>query len=383
MDRASLTRRAGACAALCFALVASTVASTGSATAEDPGARLRRRAGELRASLKAIQGDLEKAVVEYNDARHAETIAVGEGFERAARADASAKAHAAAAEAAAVRIRALYMAGGQLAVVATVMAAPDLHDALSRYRNVSAVLGADHDRISDLTRAAEAAEEARQEQREAAHATIRAAARARTAATRVQELFARQTQLLDQADAELRAHVEAEAAKARAIAAEALARAQAAAAAAATATAGGVVMDGPAYAAPAGRYACPVGATRSFVDTWGAPRSGGRRHQGTDVFAPYGSPAYAVVDGVVDKWGNGGLGGITLWLRADNGDRFYYAHNTMNIATVGTRVQAGDVIARVGTTGNAATTPPHIHFEAHPGGGAARNPYPFLKAICG
>lgn len=363
---------------LCFALVASTVASTGPATAEDPGARLRRQAKELRASLRAIQGDLEKAVMDYNVARHSETIAVGEGFERAERADATAKAHSAAAEAAAVRIRALYMAGGQLAVFATVMAAPDLHDALSRYRNVSAVLGADHDRISDLTRAAAAAEEARQEQRAAAHATIRAAAKARNAASRVQELFARQTQLLEQADAELRAHIEAEAARARAIAAEALARAQAAAAAAS-----GGVADGPAYAAPAGRYACPVGATRSFVDTWGAPRSGGRRHQGTDVFAPYGSPAYAVVDGVVDKWGNGGLGGITLWLRADNGDRFYYAHNTTNIATVGSRVRAGDVIARVGTTGNAATTPPHIHFEAHPGGGAARNPYPFLKAICG
>ena len=138
-----------------------------------------------------------------------------------------------------------------------------------------------------------------------------------------------------------------------------------------------------AYGPAGGTYGCPAGEGVNFIDTWNAPRSGGRQHQGTDVFAPLGSPAYAVVDGVIDKWGNGGLGGITLWLRAANGDRFYYAHNLVNIAAVGTRVRAGDVVALVGQTGNAVGTPPHIHFEAHAGGGAPSNPFPFLAAICG
>jgi murein DD-endopeptidase MepM/ murein hydrolase activator NlpD len=123
----------------------------------------------------------------------------------------------------------------------------------------------------------------------------------------------------------------------------------------------------------------------SFTDTWHAPRSGGRKHQGTDVFAPYGSPAYAVVDGVVERWSTGGLGGIALWLRGDDGARYYYAHNVSNVAPPGSRVKAGQLVAYVGTTGNAATTPPHIHFEAHPppGRSGARNPYPWLRSLCG
>lgn len=135
-----------------------------------------------------------------------------------------------------------------------------------------------------------------------------------------------------------------------------------------------------AFAGPAG--VCPVGPVHSFTDTWHAPRSGGRQHQGTDVFAPYGSPAYAVVDGVVERWSNGGLGGIALWLRSDTGDRYYYAHNAANIAQPGQRVRAGEQIAYVGTTGNASTTPPHVHFQAHLRGGPPANPYPWLAALC-
>jgi murein DD-endopeptidase MepM/ murein hydrolase activator NlpD len=142
-------------------------------------------------------------------------------------------------------------------------------------------------------------------------------------------------------------------------------------------------LGGPVQGAYAGPPAvCPVGPVHSFTDTWHAARSGGRQHQGTDVFAPHGSPAYAVVDGVVDKWSGGGLGGIALWLRGDDGTRYYYAHNSANVAPVGARVRAGELIAYVGKTGNAETTPPHVHFEAHPGGGPAHNPYPWLAAIC-
>ena len=100
------------------------------------------------------------------------------------------------------------------------------------------------------------------------------------------------------------------------------------------------------------------------------------------MFAPEGSPAYAVVDGVVDKVGSGGLGGISLWLRGADGTRYYYAHNQANAVQVGQQVRRGQQVAWVGRTGNAETTPAHVHFQAHPGGGAAVNPYAWLAALC-
>ena len=88
------------------------------------------------------------------------------------------------------------------------------------------------------------------------------------------------------------------------------------------------------------------------------------------------------MDGVIDKAGNGGLGGLSLGLRGDDGTRYYYAHNDRRTVVLGQRVTAGQVVATVGNSGNAATTPSHVHFEVHPGGGAAVNPYPWLAAIC-
>lgn len=125
---------------------------------------------------------------------------------------------------------------------------------------------------------------------------------------------------------------------------------------------------------------CPVPSAR-FTDTWGAPRSGGRSHRGTDLMASSGAPAYAVADGVV-RTSSGGAGGIALYLRATNGDVFYYAHNSSNVARNGERVQAGQLIARVGSSGNASSSAPHVHFERQPGGGASVNPYRFLRGIC-
>lgn len=122
---------------------------------------------------------------------------------------------------------------------------------------------------------------------------------------------------------------------------------------------------------------CPV-PNASFTDTWGAPRSGGRTHKGTDLMAPYGSPIYAVASGTI-RSAHSSAGGISLYLNADNGETYFYAHNSKNLVTSG-RVQAGDLIARVGSTGNAGGTN-HLHFEREVGGRSV-NPYAFLRSIC-
>lgn len=162
-------------------------------------------------------------------------------------------------------------------------------------------------------------------------------------------------------------------------AAEAKAKAEAAAKAKAEAEAAAKAKDSMSAPAAASRIngRCPV-PNASFTDTWGAPRSGGRAHKGTDMLAPYGSPIYAVANGTV-RAAHSSAGGISLYLDADNGETYFYAHNSKNLVTSG-RVAAGDLIARVGSTGNAGGTN-HLHFEREVNGTSV-NPYRFLRSIC-
>lgn len=129
-------------------------------------------------------------------------------------------------------------------------------------------------------------------------------------------------------------------------------------------------------------FAFPVRAPFSFVDTFGAPRAGHRKHQGIDIFAAKGTPLYAVVDGVIEDKAVNTLGGNKLWLRSpSDGWKYYYAHLSGYAEGVynGARIKKGQVIGYVGNTGNARTTPPHVHFESHPPSQGAANPYPILK----
>lgn len=128
-------------------------------------------------------------------------------------------------------------------------------------------------------------------------------------------------------------------------------------------------------------FTLPV-APSAFTNSWGARRSGGRRHKGTDIMAPCGAPVRAVTDGTISNLHSGGNGGTMAYLRASNGDEFFYAHLRRYAPGVsaGTRVSAGDLIAYNGNTGNARGGACHVHFEWHPRGGRPVNPYPLLAA---
>jgi murein DD-endopeptidase MepM/ murein hydrolase activator NlpD len=131
------------------------------------------------------------------------------------------------------------------------------------------------------------------------------------------------------------------------------------------------------------RYVFPVfGTNAKFSSDYGAPRAGTGWHHGNDIFAPIGTPVLAIADGVLSKVGVNTLGGNRLWLRDGLGNTYYYAHLSGYASQIkdGVRVRAGEIIAFVGNTGQAITTPPHLHFEIHPGDGPSVDPYPYLLA---
>ena len=120
---------------------------------------------------------------------------------------------------------------------------------------------------------------------------------------------------------------------------------------------------------------CPVAGPTSFVDSFGDPRPGGRTHEGIDLIAAYGTPVVAVAPGTASTAGS--IGGLGVVVQHDSGgDWTFYAHLS-SYGSLG-RVSAGTVIGYVGP-GNGVN---HLHFEYHPFGGAAVNPYAALVAVC-
>ncbi len=137
-------------------------------------------------------------------------------------------------------------------------------------------------------------------------------------------------------------------------------------------------------APPSGGVACPIGSPRNYSDTWGAGRSGGRSHKGTDILAPRGTPIYAYENGTITRMNSNRLGGISLYLQGDSGNVYYYTHLQGYVGGLspGQRVSVGQHIAFNGDTGNARGVP-HLHFEVMPGGGGSVNPYPYVQRACG
>lgn len=156
-----------------------------------------------------------------------------------------------------------------------------------------------------------------------------------------------------------------------------------------------LIVPGQTIALPAGARepaaapeldALPTQGPCWYSDTWGAPRSGGRRHRGVDIFTRRGDYVYAVADGRLSGriWdGSGQVSGNAWMLTADDGTRYFYAHlaDFAPELSVGSKVRAGQIIGWVGSTGNASAA--HLHFEIRPGGGEPIDPYPTVKAAGG
>ena len=119
----------------------------------------------------------------------------------------------------------------------------------------------------------------------------------------------------------------------------------------------------------------------SIGSFYGAARDGGRRsHEGVDIFAPKGTPVVAPVDGHVSRVGTNNLGGKVVWMRdMERGHSYYFAHLDSQLVQSGRRVRQGDTLGLVGNTGNARTTPPHLHFGIYQRG--SKDPLSFIQTL--
>ena len=132
---------------------------------------------------------------------------------------------------------------------------------------------------------------------------------------------------------------------------------------------------------PDEKLAVPVAVVKvsQIGNSWHAPRTGGRRHEGQDIFAKRGTAVYSATEGYVVRIGENSLGGQTVWVLGAGGRSYYYAHLDAYATglAVGDHVTPATVLGYVGTTGNAAGTQPHLHFGVYTSDGAL-DPRPLL-----
>lgn len=119
--------------------------------------------------------------------------------------------------------------------------------------------------------------------------------------------------------------------------------------------------------------------TNRIGSFWGDDRDAGARpHEGIDLFSPFRTPVVAAAKGTVTRVGENTLGGKVVFMRPDGKNyTLYYAHLDSQIAVSGQQVLPGDTLGLMGNTGNARTTPPHLHFGIYTASGAI-NPLPFI-----
>lgn len=121
-------------------------------------------------------------------------------------------------------------------------------------------------------------------------------------------------------------------------------------------------------------------APRQVAGTFGAARGADRRHEGVDIFAARGTPVTSTTRGIVVAIRDRGLGGRQVWVLGPAGERHYYAHlhDWAPSLAEGDVVEAGTLLGTVGNTGNARTTPPHLHYGIY-GGDGPLDPLPRMR----
>jgi len=269
------------------------------------------------------------------------------------------------------RAAALFIAGGNPQAIA-LLTSQSVSDAVDRMEFASAVAEGDSDLAN---RVAVESQELAWQQEQLAEAISRQEAAVDAIEAQqsvIQDELARFAARVDELEDQL--------------AAERAAAARAEAAAADASGNGGTGGNGGSDGSPAPVtgtgwiQTCPVNGPNSFIDSFGDPRSGGRSHAGIDLISPQGTPVVAVHSGTVHRTGSsiGGLGVVVF--HDGSSDWTFYTHfSAYGSYGEGAHVSAGSTIGYVGNTG---TTVYHLHFEYHPGGGAAINPYTALLGVC-
>lgn len=136
------------------------------------------------------------------------------------------------------------------------------------------------------------------------------------------------------------------------------------------------ITSGPSLAFPT------TSKSKSIGSYWGDGRdNNARKHEGVDIFGAFRSPVLASADGSITRVNENNLGGRVVWLKPKGKDyTLYYAHLDEQIATEGQAIKKGDTVGLMGNTGNARTTPPHLHFGIYTFGGAI-DPFPFINPV--